>query len=313
VTAGLVGRHYAGRRVGVVAAVLAAAYPGFWVLELQTLSEPLGLVVVGMLMLVLADLWMRPTLPRALLAGAVSGALALIRLEQLALVVIAVAPILLLNPASPGIGESLGPVPTLTVLVLLAPWTIYNLGRFEEPVVLSTNGYTLHAGNCPATTYSGRLLGFYDIECNSRFTLSNLANLDQSQRDARFRAAALENMRDNVDRLPATIRAPYGRTLAVFRPVQTVGFVASWACSATWPVWAWVTSFWVLAPLCGSVLLRRSRTFQWPLLITLLVVTVAYGEPRYHTPADLGIVVLAAVASTIGCVAPGRSVRARPS
>ena len=33
-----------------------------------------------------------------------------------------------------------------------------------------------------------------------------------------------------------------------------------------------------------------------PLLVALLVVTVAYGEPRYHTPADLGIVVLAAVA-----------------
>jgi hypothetical protein len=30
-------------------------------------------------------------------------------------------------------------------------------------------------------------------------------------------------------------------------------------------------------------------------LITLLVVTVAYGEPRYHTPADLGVIVLAAV------------------
>jgi hypothetical protein len=66
-------------------------------------------------------------------------------------------------------------------------------------------------------------------------------------------------------------------------------------------VWAWVTSFWVVAPLAayGSVLLRRSGTFQWPfvapLLIALLVVTVAYGEPRYHTPADLGLVVLAAV------------------
>jgi hypothetical protein len=48
------------------------------------------------------------------------------------------------------------------------------------------------------------------------------------------------------------------------------------------------------------VILRRSRTFQWPLLaplvIVLLVVTVAYGEPRYHTPADLGLLVLAAVA-----------------
>jgi hypothetical protein len=48
------------------------------------------------------------------------------------------------------------------------------------------------------------------------------------------------------------------------------------------------------------VLLRRSRRFQWPLVapvvIVLLVVTVAFGDPRYHTMADLGIVVLAAVA-----------------
>ncbi len=28
----------------------------------------------------------------------------------------------------------------------------------------------------------------------------------------------------------------------------------------------------------------------------ILIVSVSYGEPRYHTPADLGIVVLAAVA-----------------
>jgi 4-amino-4-deoxy-L-arabinose transferase-like glycosyltransferase len=304
VVAALVGRRYAGRRVGVVAAFLAAAYPGFWVLEAQILSEPLGLVVAGLLMLVLADLWERPTLARALLAGAASGALALVRSEQLALLAIAVAPILLLNPRV-SIYRRLAwtGAATLTALVLLAPWTIYNLGRFEEPVLVSTNvGYTLHAGNCPATTYSGGLIGSGDIKCNTTFAGRNLTNLDQSQSDIEFRQAAFENMRDNVERLPATILARYGRTLGVFRPAQTVGFAAAWAGSATWPVWAWVTSFWVIAPLAvyGSVLLRRARTFQWPLvaplLITLLVVTLAYGEPRYHTPADLGIIVLAAVA-----------------
>jgi len=33
-----------------------------------------------------------------------------------------------------------------------------------------------------------------------------------------------------------------------------------------------------------------------PIVITLLVVTVAFGEPRYHALADLGLIVLAAVA-----------------
>ena len=90
--------------------------------------------------------------------------------------------------------------------------------------------------------------------------------------------------------------------LGVFRPVQTVGITASLLGSATWPVWAWVTAFWLIAPLAvyGSVLLRRSGRFQWPLVAPLLIVvlmdSISFGDPRYHTPADLGIVVLAAVA-----------------
>jgi 4-amino-4-deoxy-L-arabinose transferase-like glycosyltransferase len=300
--AGLIGRRYAGRRVGVVAAFLAAAYPGFWVLEAQILSEPLGLLVAGLLILVLADLWERPTLARALLAGTLSGALALVRSEQLLLLVIGVAPILLLNPRVSFYRRfAWTGVATLTALVLIAPWSIHNLGRFEEPVLLSTNvGGTLLAGNCPPTTYGGELIGTYDVRCNRQLT-GGMSGLDRSQREPEHRRVALENMRDNVDRLPATVLARYGRTLGVFRPAQTVGLAASWLGSATWPVWAWVTSFWLIAPFAahGSVLLRRSRTFQWPLvaplLITLLVVTIAYGEPRYHTPADLGIVVLAAV------------------
>ena len=303
VLAGLVGRRYVGRRVGVVAAVLAAAYPGFWVLDVQIISEPLGLLLVGVLMLVLADLWERPTVARAVLVGAVSGALALVRSEQLALLVIVVAPTLLLNrriTIRRRVAATAAAV--LATAVLIAPWTIYNLGRFEEPILISANvGYTLHAGNCPPRTYSGVLVGSYDVQCNTVFSMRELANLDQSQGDIEFRRAAFENMRDNLDRLPATVLARYGRTVGLFRPAQTVGIAASWGGSAAWPVWAWVASFWLVAPLAayGSVLLRRVRTFQWPLVaplvITLVVVTLAYGEPRYHTPADLGLLVLAAV------------------
>jgi 4-amino-4-deoxy-L-arabinose transferase-like glycosyltransferase len=300
---GLVGRRYAGRRVGTIAAFLAAAYPGFWVVDVQILSEPLGLLLLGVLTLVLADLWERPTLARSVLTGAVVGALALVRGEELALLVIAVAPILLLNRRL-GFRQRLARagVATLVAAVLLAPWAIHNLGRFEEPVVLSTNGgSTLLAGNCPPATYEGKLLGSYSITCNVGLHWKN-PDLDASEMDIESRNLAFDNMRDNVDRLPATVLARYGRLLGVFRPAQTVDFVGGWLGSATWPVWAWVTSFWLLAPLAvyGSVLLRRSRRFQWPLVapvvITVLVATVAFGDPRYHTMCDLGLVVLAAVA-----------------
>jgi hypothetical protein len=303
VVAGLVGRRYVSRRVGVVAAFLAALYPGFWLLEAQILSESLGLVVAGVLMLALADLWERPTLVRAVLAGVVAGVLALVRSEQVALLVIAVAPILLLNRRL-AIGRRLAwtGAAVLTAAVVIAPWTIYNLGRFEEPVVLSTNpGSTLLAGNCPPTTYTGERLGSYVHRCNIGLEIYYPA-FDGSERDVEARRMALSNMRDHVEGLPAVIAARYGRLLGVFRPSQTVGIAASWAGSATWPVWAWVASFWLVAPLAvyGSVVLLRSPTFQWPLVaplvIVVVVVTLAYGEPRYHTPADLGLLILAAVA-----------------
>jgi 4-amino-4-deoxy-L-arabinose transferase-like glycosyltransferase len=301
--AGLVGRRYAGRRVGVVAALLAAAYPGFWVIDVQILSEPLGLLIVGVLMLELADLWQRPTIARAVLAGATTGVLALVRAEQFALFVIAVIPLVLFNPrltvrrrlAAAGAA-------VLMALVPITPWTVHNLGRFEEPVFLSTNGGgLLLAGNCPPSTYSGDLNGFFGGACIFEISAGN-PDFDPSQADIEARRVAFENMRENLDRLPATALARDGRMLGVFHTGQMVEFAANWFGSATWPVWAWLASFWLILPFAvgGSILLRRSRTFQWPLLapavLVVLIVSVSYGEPRYHTPADLGIVVLASVA-----------------
>ena len=301
VVAGLVGRRCAGARVGVITALAAAIYPGFWVLDVQILSEPLSLVVGGLLMLVLFDLHDRPTLARAVLAGALAGLIALVRSEQLALLVIAVAPILLLNR---GIAISRRVawtgVATVAAVAAIAPWTLHNLGRFEEPVLLSHNlGPTLIAGNCPST-YGGDLMGGFDRECSERVGLP--PGLDRSERDVELRRAAFDNMRENVDRLPATVLARQGRTLGVFRPVQTVERVASWLNTETWPIWAWVASFWLVVLLAayGSLLVRRSKRFQWPLVapaaIALVVVTITAGDPRYHAPADLGFVVLAAVA-----------------
>jgi hypothetical protein len=124
---------------------------------------------------------------------------------------------------------------------------------------------------------------------------------DRSEGDIAARNAAVDNIIDDLDHMPATVLARYGRTLGVFKPSQTVDYAAGWFGSATWPVWAWATSFWLLLPLAGYgyIVLHRARPFPWPLVaplvITLLVVTFAYGELRYHSPSGLGLVVLAAV------------------
>jgi 4-amino-4-deoxy-L-arabinose transferase-like glycosyltransferase len=302
VVAGLIGRRYFNPRVGAVAALIAALYPGFWVLEGNYLSEPLGLLLLGILTLMLYDLRDRPTVARSLVVGGMLGLLGLVRSEELALLVFVIAPVLLLARRLTVSQRwlRLGAVTAVMVAVLL-PWAIYNQTRFEKPVPLSTNGgSTLLAGNCPPATYSGKLIGFYGGNCLFKVAVAH-PGVDRSVLDPIQRDLAFENMVDNVDRLPATIAARVGRTVGVFRPTQTVGFVADWMTTDTGPIWAWVISFWILVPLAvvGVISARRSRAFLLPLLgplvIVLITVALSYGEPRYHTLADLGIIVLAAL------------------
>jgi 4-amino-4-deoxy-L-arabinose transferase-like glycosyltransferase len=301
----LVGRRYFNARVGLLAAAIAALYPGFWVFEAQVLAEPLGLLVLGCFMLAVIELRDRPTFRWSVIVGVISGLMALVRSEHLALLFFVVAPVLFRAASiAPLRRVGLFAIASGAAILVIAPWTIYNETRFNETVVLSTNGgTTLLAGNCPPSTYRGERLGYYDTSCNRRLGFEHRGQgLDRSDIDPLARRAAFTNIGDNLDRLPVVLPARFGRTLAVYRPAQTVDFTAQWFLSETWPVWAWVVSFWLLVPLTvlGVVEARRSGGYLLPLLapglVAVLLVAVAYGEPRYHTAADLGFIVLAAVA-----------------
>lgn len=302
VLAGLVGRRYFDERVGALAALFAALYPGFWLMEARVLSEPLGLLLLGVFTLAVAALRERPSAPRCAAPGVLCGVLALVRSEQLALLAVVVAPVLLLAPDAGFMqrGARLAVV-IATCAATIAPWTIYNSTRFAQPVLLSTNGGgTLLAGNCPPATYlGGDRLGYFDSRCEFDITHQNL-DLDRSQVDELSRRAALRNIGGHLAGLPLVVLARYGRTLALYRPSQTVSLTAFWMSTPTWPIWAWVASYWVLFALAiaGGLHAWRSGRFLLPLLAPLAVagaaVTIAFGEPRYHAIADLGVVVLAA-------------------
>ncbi len=309
--AGLIGRRYFNPRVGVFAALIAALYPGFWLLEGNVLSEPLGLLVVGILILALAELRDRPTLRRSLVVGALCGLVALVRSEQLFLLPIVVAPLLIgARTLSWRQRAAFLAGAAFACGVVLAPWTIYNATRFKDPVLLSTqDGGLLLLGNCPPSTYTGARLGYFDATCNFRSTVEH-KGLDRSQLDPIARRTALHNMKANLGQMPVVVLARFGRLLGVYRPSQTVGYVATWMVTSRQPIWAWVVSYWFLAVLAiaGGVLALRSKRyimpFVGPLIIMVVSVAISYGEPRYHTPSDLGVVVLAAVA--IDRLAKGR-------
>ena len=189
----------------------------------------------------------------------------------------------------------------LACIVVILPWTIYNAGRFKDPVLLSTNGGgLLLVGNCPPGTYSGTNLGWYENGCLT-FVAKQHPKLDRSQLDVLDRDQGLSNLMDHLGRMPVVVPARLGRLLAVFHPSQTVDYVATWMTTDDRPIWAWVVSYWLLIPfaILGAISARRSRMFLLPLLGPLLIVVVtvavSYGEPRYHSPADLGVIVLAGV------------------
>jgi 4-amino-4-deoxy-L-arabinose transferase-like glycosyltransferase len=289
-----------GERTGVVAGFLAAIYPGFWVLDAQILAEPLALVLLGVLFLLIYRLVESPTFRLASLIGVSLGIAILVRSEQAAVFVI-VIPLALARAR--GLARSrrvqLGAVIGVIAVSLMVPWAAYNSTRFEEPVLLSSNfGSTLLAGNC--STFSGEFIGFYDTSCNRELTQTEKP-ADRSVQDRLARGAAIDNILDNTSRLPLTMLARMGRTVGLYAPGQTVEAVAEWNGTSEWPVWFWVVSFWPLAALAvfGSISTRRSEVWQLPLLVPIVlaagIVLVFYGEPRYHTPADLSIVILAAV------------------
>ncbi|MEZ5167966.1 MAG: glycosyltransferase family 39 protein [Acidimicrobiales bacterium] len=144
----------------VIAAFLAAVYPGFWVLDAQLLSEPLALVLLGVAVLLLVRLAAAPTASLAVMLGLVLGLAILTRSELLTMLVI-VVPLALrqANTVDRATRIRLGALVAAISVAMLVPWAAYNAGRFQEPVLISSNlGTTLLAGNCK--TFSGESLGF---------------------------------------------------------------------------------------------------------------------------------------------------------
>ena len=125
-------------------------YPGLWVYERPLLSEVLLLLEVALMILLAYRFRDRPS-GRAVGLGAMCGLLALTRSEQILVLPLLVFPLIL---AAKEVDRRRrvaldGRWPLATSLVVVAPWTIFNLGRFQRPVLLS-NGFGAAAatGNC---------------------------------------------------------------------------------------------------------------------------------------------------------------------
>ena len=304
---GLLARRVAGPRAGVVAAGLAAIYPMLWINDGMLLSESLFVPLVALALLASYRFWDEPTAWSAVLLGGAVGLAALTRAEAALLVVVPVVPLAWGLRRLPvvrraGLAVAAGAV----ALAVMAPWFAYNLSRFDEPVLMtSQTGAVLSAASCDSTFYGDRL-GYWD-DCMSWYVATGRvagwpdAALDESARDAVPREAAIEYTLDNLGRLPVVVAARVGRMWDVYRPDESVEFNAVIEGRGLWPSRAGLAMYAVLVPLAvgGAVGLWRRRTPISPLLAMPAIVTVTaaatFGITRYRAPADAALVVLAAV------------------
>ncbi|HEV8206469.1 MAG TPA: glycosyltransferase family 39 protein [Acidimicrobiia bacterium] len=297
VVIGLLARRLAGDRAGWIAAGIAAVYPNLWVNDGLIMSETLATLVVALALLYAYRLIREPSVWNALIVGALCGLGALTRAELVLLVpLLAVPAALVARSVASAQRWKLAGIGVLAAAVLIAPWVGYNLARFDEPTYLSTNdGIALLGSNCDSV-YFGDGIGLTDLKC-----LGPNPRGDQSVDSKIYRDRAFDYIRDHKKRAVLVTFARVGRTWSLFRPWDMVsynkgegreGWVTTLGLIAYYPL--------LIAAVAGWVVMRRRRRRSWPLLVPVLIVTIAsaatYGQTRFRVPAEPTLVVLAAVA-----------------
>ena len=293
---GVLGRALVDERVGLIAAGIAAVYPNLWMNDGLIMSETIATLLTVIALLLAYRVLRRPSPWLVVALGAVCGLATLARAELVLFV-----PLLALPAAWIGHRESRAAIARaagITAVVagiVVGPWVIFNLTRFDAPAFISTNdGIALLGSNCN-DVYYGHGLGLTSLAC-----LGKKPHGDQAVQSRVYRDRALDYIGDHVGRAPVVALARVGRLWSIWNPSDTIEFNRGEGR----PEWAStlgvVTLFLLLIGAgFGIVELRRRKVAIWPLLVPAIVVTVSaalfYGQPRFRSPAEPSIVVLAAI------------------
>jgi 4-amino-4-deoxy-L-arabinose transferase-like glycosyltransferase len=295
----LLGARVGGWRVGVIAGAIAALYPNLWLYDGLLMPEALAGVLVALALLLSYRLLRTGGWQSAAWLGAIVGLAALTRGEMLLLVPLLVLPVCLARHTDQlGARLRLVGVATLAAALVIAPWTIYNLQRFEKPVLISTAiDTTLGGANCDAV-YHGTQIGAWNDACFSDITSRPI---EESVAASEVRSRTAHYVEHHLSRTPLVALARLGRAWDVFKPADNVTLGELQRRPRAWS-WFALAMYVALIPfaLAGANILRRRGMSLVPFvaMITLVAGTAVlfWGNPRFRRPAEIAIVVLAAVA-----------------
>ena len=299
VLVGLIAKDLAGPRSGLIAAGVAAIYPNLWANDGLILSETFATAGAAATVFCTYRLVRDPTWRNAAGAG-VACAIAMLSRSELALLLplLVVPAVLILPDVARAARLRLAGIAVLAASAVIAPWVLYNLSRFEEPVFLSHgDGGVLIGANCDKT-YSGSELGYWFGYCfGGEIPDPGEPSVYSRQR----RERAIEYAGDHLGRLPIVAAARVGRMWGVFRPFHAAETSQGEGKPKAVSLAGWGVS-WILIGLsvAGVLVLRRRTVPLLPLLAPIAIVTLIavlfYGSLRFRVAAEVSLVVLAAVA-----------------
>lgn len=320
------GKAVWGRRVGLLAAALAAVYLPLIGLNATVLSEPLFLVLELLVALVLVKLARDPSrIGWAGLAGGLCALAALTRSVGIVLVLTCLAIVAFSKINLRRRAGSMGAA-VVGLVVVLTPWTIRNARTFHAFLPIATqDGFTLAGQYNDQAGHGDRFQAVWrvplqvpSIEADVKPLYLRRGGVNEAELDARFRQLAFSYFCRHPSQLFISTWLNSIRMLDLGLNHSFTTTVAYREMGLPTKLWRATTlSAQLIVLLCvlglvarsaGAIGYRLGPYFLWAVPMLILAVTVpSVGGPRYRAPADPFLLLLAAavIAGTIERIAVG--------
>lgn len=300
VLTGCIGNRLAGRAVGLTAAALTALYPLLIAVDGSLMSETLSIpLLYGAVLMAMVALD-RPQLWRWAIVGGLLGLVALTRADAIVTIVVLVGACAIALPGSLGRRLLVAGATVGVVVAVVLPWVVRNDARVGDPTVATiSSSATIAGANCPST-YSGRLLGWWDFDC---MDAARQKTLGEERWTKVARQKGIDYITGHLTDVPRVVAVRELRVLGLYSPLDQIKLETLEGRSQTWQTIGWVVwlPVMILAAV-GIVLMVRIGRRSVPLLAvigsTFVVVALSYGNERFRTALEPAALVAAALTLT---------------
>lgn len=303
---GYAGREMIGRRVGIIAALLAAIYPNVFSHDGFLQSESMAIFTTTFTVWMAYRYWHRPSGWNAVWVATGCSLAAMSRSELVLLIPLLFLPLVLrtrtvdLRQRMKWIG-----VGAVAAAIVMGPWIVFNVTRFDKPVLLSDNlGYTMLTASCD-NTYYGDSVGYWDYACAApTYDRIDAPRNDRSLNEIEFRKAAFDYIGEHKGRFAVVTLVRWARYAGIWDLTHSFDQVHKDIAvegRESWIAWSGAIGFLIMAPLgiYGAIMMWKRKITLIPVVAPFVAiffaVTMTFYMNRYRASAEAIVCLMAAV------------------